>query len=132
MKEVNKWNVYRWIVGLTVNEEFPIGSQMTLSGDQLVSIAESGDVCLGTLYSQPTTGFPGRAGIVVDGKFNHRGTGIAAEAITPGDRLKVGTPDGTTQRYAKFVPGTDDPGLERGVALSTATAENDEFDGLFN
>jgi hypothetical protein len=131
MNIVDKFNSYRWIVGLEIDAEYPIGCQIKISSAGACTIAGADDFCIGTLYSQPTSGFPGRAGICVDGKYNHRGDGIASEAITAGDRLKVGTPDGTTQRYAKFVVGTDDPGLVRGVALTTTASAGDTFEGLF-
>jgi hypothetical protein len=131
MKEEKRFNQYRWIIGLTLAAEYPLGSQMKISDEETVTIAGAGEFCIGTLYALPEKGLPGKAGICVDGHFNHRGTGIASGVIAAGDRLKVGTPDGTTQRYAKFIPGTDDPGIVRGAALTAAAAANDEFEAIF-
>jgi hypothetical protein len=130
MKE-DRTNPYRWIAGFQIESEYPLGSQMKISDESTCEPAGAEDFCIGTLYSYPNDGIPGRAGVSVDGEFNHRGTGIAAEAITAGDRIKVGAPDGTIQRYAKFVPGTDEPGIWRGVAITSAASAGDTFEALF-
>jgi len=130
MTTIEKMNPYRWIIGLDVEDEHPLNSQMKIDDNLSATIAGADEFAIGTLFSAPTEGFPGRAGISVDGQYNHRGTGIASGAITAGDRVKVGSPDGTTQRYAAFVPGTDDPGLVRGVALTSAASAGDTFEIL--
>lgn len=132
MKGVIKATVYRFIKGFHLESTLPLCTQVKISGEETISKAAAGDFCIGTLESLPTNGCPGNAGVCLDGNFNHYGEAIAGAAVTAGDRLKLGT-DGTggEQRYIPFVPGTDNPTLIRGVAVTSAAAADDTFKGLF-
>ena len=106
----------------------PLYTEVKITAARTVGKASAGDFIIGTVISLPLQ-YPGNCGVAVP--YNFDLTRTAGATIAPGDRLKLGT-DGTNgeQRWIPFVAGTDEPGLERGIAL-TAAAENEEFDGLF-
>lgn len=132
MKAIIKATVYRFVMGLYLESTLPLCTQVKISDEETIAKAAAGDFCIGTLESLPTNGCPGNAGVCLDGNFNHYGEAIAGAAVTAGDRLKLGTEGtGGEQRYIPFVSGTDEPGLCRGVAVTSAAAADDTFNGLF-
>jgi hypothetical protein len=107
----------------------PLNTEVRIVADRKVSITGPGNYSLGRVISLPTNGFPGNVGVMMPYNYDH--TVTAGATVTAGDRIKQGTngADGR-QRWVPFVAGTDEPGLERGIAI-TGAAENEEFDALF-
>jgi hypothetical protein len=106
----------------------PMYTEVKITAARTVGKAAAGNFILGRVIALPLQ-YPGNCGVAV--KYNFELTRTAGAAIAAGDRLKLGT-DGTNggQRFIPFVAGTDEPGLEIGIAL-TAAGVNEEFDGLF-
>jgi hypothetical protein len=121
-------NLNGFTTQLTLDSKEETGSIVKITDVRKVGKAGPGDTPVGILISLPEE-YPGNGTILVP--YNQERTVIAAAAVTPGNRIKLGTAGSSgEQRYIPFVPGTDDPILDRGVALTSASGADDTFDAL--
>ena len=103
------------VLSLNVSAECERNDQVTITADETVTKSGAGDTTLGTLISLPER-FPGIGGVAT--KYNSKMEVTAGGTVVAGDYAKIGTPDGSTQRFIKFIPGTDDPTLNCGQFLT--------------
>lgn len=92
-----------------LNGEIPLWSDVRISGDgRVLSIAGNGHYRLGVLSSIPQ-GVPGKVTVSTkhQGEFHVKISGT----IAPGDLAKLADPLDGVPRYAKWIPGTDNPNL---------------------
>ena len=121
-------HTYGFVVQLTIDAKIDVNSHVKISAANKAGKASSGDFCVGILISLPAE-YPGNASVLT--KYSQKRQLIASAEVNPGDRLKLGTDgSGGEQRYMPFVPGTDEPGLEVGIALTAASGADENFDAL--
>lgn len=107
-------------LSLTISAECSVNDLVKISDDNTVTKAGSGEVVSGRVISLPES-FPGLGS--VETKFSSEIEVTASEEVAAGDFAKVGAASGDVQRYAKFVPGTDDPTLNVGQFLTGGIAD---------
>jgi len=115
-------------VQLQLSSANTLGTLMKISAASQASQAGPGDTVVGVLISNPLE-YPGNGTILTP--YIQQRTVIAAAAISAGARIKIGTAGtGGVQRYAAFVAGTDDPILDRGLAVTAASGADASFEAL--
>lgn len=117
--EIERSNAYGNDFGFTLANECIPYAKVKITGDLEVDQADPGDISIGTVMILPDS-FPGKANIRTKHSLMLRV--LAEGAVTAGDRVKLGTNDTDgNQRYAAFVPGTDDISLVVGHCVKGGT-----------
>ena len=99
--------------------ECELYSRVKIAGDWQVDKAGPADISIGTVFVLPAY-FPGMANIRT--RYSNILKVNCVGAVTAGAPLKLGALDGDgNQTYVVFVPGTDDPTLMVGIAVTGGT-----------
>ncbi len=87
--------------------------------DNKVATAGAGDTVIGFIRWKDNP-LPGD--VTVETIFHNHAYVVFSETITAGDWLKAGAPNGTVQRFAKWVQGTDAEKLRVGICIVGGSA----------
>ena len=116
------------VIQLNLTAAITPGTLVKISAASQASQAGAGDVVAGVLLSNPLE-YPGNGSVLTP--YSQQRICTAAAAITAGAKIKIGTAGtGGNQRYTPFVAGTDDPILDRGLAITAATGADASFEAL--
>lgn len=87
-----------------------INQPLRIKGDRTVGLAGLDSIVVGVNKTVPRES-PGGMTVLFSGRYSQLREAVFTEIVQAGDLLKVGAPDGTIQRYSKWVSGTDSPTL---------------------
>lgn len=91
------------MIGLTATcSTGELNDLVHIIGDEAVALADGTKPVIGYIWYKDKI-----HGYTIETYFSKEMDCVFSETVTAGDFVKIGTPSGTTQRFAKWVDGTD-------------------------